>query len=111
MNLIPYVFVENLPYLKLGFGQMYFLVHFNMFGPIYCTSLRSLIVLMYWYIPCIGMYGTYQYIDIKKNNYYVKQWMLLNMVPIVRTNDYSIFANEISHPLINMFGHINLGLL
>jgi hypothetical protein len=50
-------------------------------------------------------------LTLKKNNYYVKQWMLSNMVPTIKTNDYFIFATEISHPLINMFGHINLGLL
>ncbi len=37
--------------------------------------------------------------------------MLCNIVPIVKTNDCSILVNGISHPLINMFGHINIGLL
>ncbi len=33
LNLLSYVYVENLPYLIFGFRQAYFLVHFTMFGP------------------------------------------------------------------------------
>ncbi len=33
LNLLPYVYVEKLPYLKFGFGLTYFLVHFTMLGP------------------------------------------------------------------------------
>jgi hypothetical protein len=32
-KLLSYVYVEKLPYLKCGFEQMYFLVHFTMLGP------------------------------------------------------------------------------
>jgi hypothetical protein len=34
LNLFSYIYVENFPYLKFGFEQTYFLVHFTMFGPI-----------------------------------------------------------------------------
>jgi hypothetical protein len=33
LNPFSYVYVENFPYLKFGFGRMYFLVHFTMLGP------------------------------------------------------------------------------
>jgi hypothetical protein len=32
LNLLSYVYVENVSYLKFGFGWTYFLVHFTMFG-------------------------------------------------------------------------------
>ncbi len=68
MNLFSYVYVESFPYLKFGFGWMYFLVHFTMLRPmklyhvfivfvwhlLYCSSnITSLnycnrIIIMFW---------------------------------------------------------------
>jgi hypothetical protein len=52
--------------------------------------------------------GTYEYIATWTSKHYVQQWTLCNVVPTIRTNGCSIFANQISCPLGYLFGHIHL---
>jgi hypothetical protein len=54
--------------------------------------------------------GTYEYITTWTKKHYVHQWMPCNVVPTIRTNDWSIFVNRPPHPFSYMFGHIHLGL-
>jgi hypothetical protein len=55
--------------------------------------------------------GIYEYITTCTSKHYVQQWMSCNIVLMIRTNDCSIFVNQISCPLGYLFGHIHLGLL
>jgi hypothetical protein len=42
LNLVSYVYVEKLLYLKFRFGLMYVLVHFTMLGPKYIELISNI---------------------------------------------------------------------
>jgi hypothetical protein len=68
LNLFSYVYVEKLPYLKFGFGRMYFLVHFTyeVIPGLHCICLTSFIFFIKYNILELLQHNHYNALDFKK---------------------------------------------
>jgi len=120
LNLFSYVYVENFPYLKFGFGWMYFLLHFTMLGPmklyhvfivyvwhlLYCSSsITSLnycnrIILMFWIFKNSCMQDGLTWSNSTNlhcgNMKYVKQWIYVGRSNGIRFGKNCLFV-QLNH--------------